>query len=84
MTVLTAFFIYLLIWWVVIFAVLPLGIERHEEHGKGYDAGAPKNANIKKKLILTSAISAVILGIIIAGVELGIIRWTEWFANGFD
>lgn len=84
MTLLTAFFIYLLVWWVVIFAVLPLGVERHGEDGKGYDAGAPKNANMKKKLILTTVLSAIIVLLIYILVEVGVIRWTEWFSKGFD
>ena len=84
MSLLTAFFIYLLVWWVVIFAVLPLGVERHTDDGKGYDAGAPKHANMKKKLVLTTVISAVIVLLIYVLVELGVIRWTEWFSKGFE
>lgn len=84
MSLLTAFFIYLLVWWVVIFAVLPLGVERHDDAGKGYDAGAPKNANMKKKLILTTWVSAVIVLIMHVLVEVGVIRWTEWFSKGFE
>lgn len=84
MSLLTAFFIYLLVWWVVIFAVLPVGVERHAEHGKGYDAGAPKNADMKKKLIMTTVISAVIVLIMHILVEVGVIRWTEWFSKGFE
>lgn len=84
MNILTAFFIYLLVWWVVIFTMLPLGIERHDEAGKGFDAGAPKHANIKKKMILTTIISAVIVALIWLLVDLGVIRWTEWFTKGFD
>ncbi len=84
MSLLSAFFIYLLVWWVVIFAVLPLGVERHDEAGKGYDAGAPKNANMKKKLVLTTVISAVIVLAMHILVELNVIRWTEWFSKGFD
>ena len=83
MNILTAFFIYLLVWWVVIFTMLPLGIERHDEQGKGFDAGAPKFANIKKKMIHTTIISAVIVALIWLLVDLGIIRWTEWFTVGF-
>lgn len=84
MTLLTAFFIYLLVWWVVIFAVLPLGVERHGEEGRGFDAGAPKNAHMKKKLILTTVISAVIVMLLYILVEVGVIRWTEWFSKGFE
>lgn len=83
MNLLTAVFIYVLIWWVVIFAILPLGVERHSEDGQGFDAGAPKRADMKKKLILTTIVSGVILGLIILLVDLHVIRWTEWFENGF-
>ena len=84
MTFLTAVFIYLLVWWVVIFAVLPLGVERHDDAGKGYDAGAPNNAQIKKKLIMTTVISFVIVLAMYILVELGVIQWTQWFAKGFE
>lgn len=79
MTITYAVFIYLLIWWVTLFMILPIGVERHEESGKGYDAGAPKFANLKKKLVWNTAVSAVILAVIWVLVELDIIRWREWF-----
>lgn len=79
MTITYAVFIYLLIWWVTLFMILPIGVERHEESGKGYDAGAPKFANLKKKLVWNTAVSAVILAVIWVLVELEIIRWREWF-----
>lgn len=82
MSPLYAFFIYLLIWWVMLFTILPIGVERHEEEGKGFDAGAPKFANLKKKLILNTIVSAVILAVIYVLVELDIIRWREWFDTG--
>jgi predicted secreted protein len=82
MTILTAIFIYFLIWWVMIFTVLPMGIERAGEENQGHDAGAPKNADLKKKLILNSIVSAVILGSIWGLVEVGVIRWDEWFTIG--
>lgn len=82
MSLLYAFFIYLLIWWVMLFTILPIGVERHDEHGKGFDAGAPKIANLKKKLIWNTVVSAVILAVIWVLVELDIIRWREWFDTG--
>jgi predicted secreted protein len=84
MSILTAIFIYFLIWWLVIFTMLPLGVERHDEPGRGYDAGAPKAADLKRKLKLTSIVSAVILAVIWILVEQGVIRWTDWFTRGFE
>lgn len=79
MTPLYAFFIYLLIWWVMLFTVLPLGIQRNEEDGKGYDAGAPRVPNLKKKLILNTILSGIILAAIWGLVEAGVIQWYSWF-----
>jgi len=31
MDLLTAFFIYLILWWVTLFMVLPFGVRRHQE-----------------------------------------------------
>ncbi|MBW7911215.1 MAG: DUF1467 family protein [Alphaproteobacteria bacterium] len=82
MSLLYAFFIYLLIWWVLLFTILPLGVERHGEDGKGFDSGAPKFANIRKKLIWNTILSAVVLAIIWVLVEIDVIRWREWFDAG--
>lgn len=81
MTAINAFFIYVLIWWVTLFTVLPLGVKRHEEEGKGFDAGAPARADIKKKLIINTILSAVILGIIQLLVVTGIIDWRGTFED---
>lgn len=83
MDFLTAFFIYFLIWWVMLFTVLPLGVKRHEEEGKGFDAGAPAQPQLAKKLMLNTVLSAVILGIIQVLVQLGIIDWHAWFENAW-
>lgn len=82
MTPLYAFFIYLLIWWVVLFTVLPIGVERHGEDGKGFDAGAPRAPELKKKLVLTTVISGIILAVLHLLVEINVIRWREWFDVG--
>ncbi|HYD19780.1 MAG TPA: DUF1467 family protein [Patescibacteria group bacterium] len=79
MDVVTALFIYLLIWWVMLFAVLPLGVERHADEGVGHDAGAPRQPHLKKKIILTSLLSAGLLLLIHLLIVADVIRWSEWF-----
>jgi len=59
----TAIAIFFLIWWVVLFAVLPWGIRSQHEAGQmipGTDPGAPSIPNLGKKLIWTTFVSAVI------------------------
>ena len=56
--------IYVIIWWVVFFSVLPIGIKHNEKPFKinleGVDPGAPKNPNILKKFLYTTLITTVI------------------------
>lgn len=74
-----AVFIYVLIWWVMLFTVLPMGVQQHGYNDDGIEAGAPKNANLKKKLILNTIISFAILLVIHILVKTGVIDWWHWF-----
>ena len=49
--------IFVVIWWLVLFMVLPFGIQKDDEIVGGNDPGAPKNPMLKKKILLTSVIS---------------------------
>ena len=53
---LTMFAIYIVVWWVVLFVVLPLGTssETHEPPTDGSQWGAPKTPNLKRKFITTT------------------------------
>src|SRR5947207_1040456 len=56
----TALAIYFIIWWVVLFAVLPWGVRSQEETGAitpGSDPGAPAIPKLKAKLVWTTLIS---------------------------
>ena len=74
-----AFFIYLLVWWVMLFTILPLGVVRNTDAGKGHDAGAPADPMLKKKIIINSIVSAVIVGVLWILVDLHIVTWGDWF-----
>ena len=56
--------IYVMIWWMVFFSVLPVGIRsqnrKFEDKIDGNDAGAPKNPNIGKKFLITTLITSII------------------------
>jgi predicted secreted protein len=61
MAVSTSIAIYFLIWWVVLFAVLPWGVRAQGEGGApGTDPGAPVMANLKLKLAWTTLVTTVI------------------------
>jgi predicted secreted protein len=63
MPVTTAVAIFFLIWWVVLFAVLPWGIRSQHESGEyppGTDPGAPALPRLGRKLIWTTIVSVAI------------------------
>jgi len=65
MTPTTAAAIFFLIWWVVLFAVLPWGVRSQRESGvivPGTDPGAPAIPNLKWKLLWTTIVSLVVFG----------------------
>jgi predicted secreted protein len=67
MPVTTAIAIYFLIWWVVLFAILPFGIKSQHEHDgempPGTDPGAPVLPQIGRRVLWTTVVSAIIFAI---------------------
>tara|TARA_B100000609_G_scaffold92483_1_gene73856 strand:+ start:355 stop:600 length:246 start_codon:yes stop_codon:yes gene_type:complete len=57
--------IYVLIWWIVFFALLPIDVNREKKQNiKGIDAGAPENPKIIKKFVYSTLITSIIFIII--------------------
>ena len=67
MTIFGAVITFTLIWMIVLFTILPIGIKNQVETSnwvKGTDPGAPVESNIKKKLIVTTLISVILFLIV--------------------
>ncbi len=61
----TALAIYFILWWVVLFAVLPWGVRSQAEDNDiapGTDPGAPAVPALGRKALWTTAISGVLFG----------------------
>ena len=56
----TGLMVYLVIWWTVLFAVLPLGIHRVQNPGKGEERGAPERPDLVRKAIITSVVAGAL------------------------
>ena len=57
--------IYVIIWWIVFFSLLPVDVNRYKDIKiKGEDPGSPENPKIAKKFLYTTIISLVIFLII--------------------
>ena len=55
--------IFLLIWFVVLFAVLPWGVRQSPDPEPGHDPGAPTNPQLGRKAIVTTVISLLVWGV---------------------
>ena len=60
--------VYISIWWIIFFIVLPIGIKSQNIDFKdklhGNDRGAPQNPKIRKKFLITTLVTSVIFLVI--------------------
>ncbi|MDC3028520.1 DUF1467 family protein [Candidatus Pelagibacter sp.] len=57
--------IYIIIWWVVFFSILPIDVERNKLiEIKGEDLGSPENPKMLKKFIYCTGITTILFTII--------------------
>ena len=74
--------VYVLIWWIIFFSVLPIGIqsnkEKFNERIGGMDPGAPKNPKIGKKFLITTIITSIIFIVIYYLVKLNLLNLREY------
>ena len=56
----TGLMVFLVIWWTVLFAVLPLGIKKVENPGRGQEHGSPERPQLVRKAVITTIVAAVL------------------------
>jgi predicted secreted protein len=70
--------VFLIIWWTVLFAVLPLGTVSHAEagidRGDGGDPGAPVDPKLKRKFLTTTWVAALVWLALFAVISLGLVK----------
>ena len=73
--------VYVMIWWIIFFSVLPIGIQSNKEVFKekigGMDPGAPKNPKIVKKFLITTLITSIIFAVIYYLVQFDLLNLRE-------
>tara|TARA_B100001057_G_C22677147_1_gene882276 strand:- start:44 stop:289 length:246 start_codon:yes stop_codon:yes gene_type:complete len=61
MSITGSLIIFVLIWWIIFFSLLPIDVDRkHREIVEGVDKGSPENPRIIKKIFYTTIISSII------------------------
>jgi len=75
MSVISAFVLYAVLWFLTLFVILPIRLKTQGDLGEiipGTPAGAPENPQIRKRALITTGVAFVlwvaISGIIISGV----------------
>jgi predicted secreted protein len=66
MSLATSIAIYFIIWWTVLFAVLPWGVRSQHESGAitpGSDPGAPTLPRLRRKLVWTTIVAALVFAL---------------------
>jgi predicted secreted protein len=70
MTLAFAAAIYFIIWWIVLFAMLPIGVRTSEEAGEKASPGtaesAPHMPNLLPKMVATTVVSSIIFAALYA------------------
>lgn len=78
MNLFSAFVVWLIIWWLTLFIILPIGIRGQAEEGdivEGSEPGAPHTLNMKKKFIQTTVVGTIIWALTCLLIMSGIISW---------
>ena len=74
--------VYVMIWWIIFFSLLPIGIRSNKEVFKdkigGVDPGAPKNPKIGKKFLITTLITTIIFLVIYYLVKFDLLNLREF------
>ena len=74
--------VFVIIWWIIFFSVLPIGIqsnkEKFRERIEGIDPGAPKNPKIAKKFLITTIIATLIFVVVYYLVKIDLLNLREF------
>lgn len=60
MSIVTGLLVFVMVWWVMLFMVLPWGIHYHDSGVQGAATSAPAQPRLRLKLLVTTAISVVV------------------------
>ncbi len=76
-----AIVIFVIIWWLVFFALLPMGVTSRWEAGEddvdGAEPGAPVDPDLKRKAIRATIIASVLTVVAVAIIMSGVINFRE-------
>lgn len=75
MGIVSGIVVYILLWWLVFFALLPLGVKHDAVTQRGHDPGAPVNPYLWQKVIATTLIAVCLWGAVYGLIVSDLIRF---------
>ena len=70
------FIIYIVIWWILFFISLPMGIKKSKNIKPGHDSGAPEKTYLWKKFIVVSILTLIFTYLSVLIIESNLITIT--------
>ena len=74
---LTGIFVYIVVWWVVLFAVLPWGVRVPDNPEPGMASSAPVEPHMLRKVVATSIVALVVWLVIYAIAQSGLVSFQD-------
>ena len=84
MSLTLAIAIYVVLWWTVLFAVLPIGVRTQGEDGAvvpGTPASAPARPRLLRVVVLTTLISGAVFAALWGALRYGLVDPESWMAR---
>lgn len=66
--------VFVVLWWLVFFILLPIGTNPDNAPEKGHASSAPANPNIKKKMLITTIVTFLLTTGYFSAIEFGYIN----------
>ncbi len=71
MSWLSGIVVFVIVWWLVFFMTLPVGVRRTDEVERGNDPGAPDRPRLALKAAVTTAVAVVLTALVLLLIESG-------------
>ena len=84
MSVPFAIAIYVVIWWTVLFAILPIGVRTQGEDGTivpGTPESAPTRPRLLRVVLLTTLVSGLVFASLWVAIKYGVIDLEQWLGR---
>lgn len=80
----SGFVVFVIIWWTVLFAMLPIGVRKQDDPLVGSEYGAPEKPMLLKKALWTTGVTLVLWLIVYAVIASDLLSFRDMIADWQD